>query len=92
MEVKIGYVYKDSNSEYFLAESKDGRIVLTNPSYPFPFALNVLEDLEEMGVFSEFGHLIKKEDYEFHEGSELNVKINDDGDLEVIKDENNQGD
>lgn len=82
---KLNYIYKNQDGEYFKSVEHDGKIVLQNPSYPFFFLFEGQEPLEEIGKAEKFGHLVKKEDSEFHEGNTLNVKINDDGDLEVDK-------
>lgn len=80
---KLNYIYKNQDGEYFKSVEHDGKIVLQNPSYPFFFLFEVQQPLTEIGKAEEFEHLITKEDYQFHKGDTLNVKINNDGDLEV---------
>lgn len=81
--MKINFIYKNQDGEYFKSIEKDGKIVLSNPSYPFVFLPEVQEPLTEIGKAEEFEHLIKKEDYQFHKGETLNVKVNKNGDLEI---------
>lgn len=83
--MKTNYIYKNQDGEYFKAIEKDGKIVLSNPSYPFVFLPEVQEPLIEIGEAEKFEHLIKKESYEFHEGNTLNVEIDKKGDLKVKK-------
>lgn len=83
MKKRINYIYKNRDGEHFKSVEHDGKIVLSNPSYPFFFLFEVQEPLEEIGEAEKFEHLIKKEDYQFHKGNTLNVEVNKDGDLKV---------
>lgn len=82
---KTGLVYKNQDGEHFESVEKDGEIVLSNPSYPFVFKWEVLEPLELIGSVEKYGNLVKKEDYQFHQGETLTVKTTENG-LEVIED------
>ena len=83
--MKINYIYKNQEGEHFKSIEKNGKIVLSNPSYPFVFLPEVQEPLIEIGEAKKYEHLIKKESYEFHEGNTLNVEIGKNGDLKVKK-------
>lgn len=80
---KVNYIYKNQEGEYFKSVEHEGKIVLSNPSYPFFFLFDVQEPLTEVGTAEEFEHLVKKENYQFHKGDTLTVKVNKDGDLEA---------
>jgi hypothetical protein len=84
MEVKLNYIYKNQDGEYFKCVDDRGVLVLKNPSYPFVFLPQVLEPLEEIGKADEFEHLIVTENHEFHEGETLSVSVKS-GKLEVDK-------
>lgn len=81
--MKINYIYKNEDGEYFKSIEKDGKIVLSNPSYPFFFLPEVQQPLVEIGEAEHFEHLVKEENYEFHKGDTLNVEIDEKGDLKV---------
>lgn len=82
MEIIVGRIYKNKDGEYFEAVEQDGKILLSNPSYPFKFLPEVQMPLEDSGADKS---IIEKVDYQFHEGNTLNVKVNSDG-LEVVED------
>lgn len=82
---KLNYIYKNEDGEYFKSVEHEGKIVLSNPSYPFFFLFEVQQPLTEIGTAEEFEHLIKKENLEFHKGNTLDVEIDKDGDLKVKK-------
>jgi hypothetical protein len=84
MKVKLNTVYKTADG-YFKSIEKDGRVVMVNPSYPFAFLPEVMGNMEEVGSVEEFGHLIKKEEYDFIKGETLTVKVGEDGNLEPVK-------
>lgn len=81
---KAGLVYQDQNGVYFESIEKNGEIVFSNPSYPFIFLWEAVGPIKLIGSIEKYGHLIRKEDFEFHEGSTLSVKVTDKG-LEVVK-------
>lgn len=80
---KINYVYKNNDGEYFLCVEHKGELVLKNPSYPFVFLFEVQEPLEEIGEVEKYGHLVKKEEYQFYEGQSIEVEVSKDGNLNV---------
>ena len=79
---KLNYIYKNADGEYFLSVEKNGELLLSNHSYPFLFLFEVQEPLEEIGEAKKYGHLVTKQDYEFHEGESLTVEVSD-GQLKV---------
>ena len=81
---KLNYIYKNQDGEYFKSIKHNGEIVLSNPSYPFFFKWEVLEPLTLVGSADQFEHLLKKEDYQFHEGDTLKVEVGEDG-LKIVK-------
>lgn len=79
---KANQIYRNAEGEYFLSVEKDGKLVLSNPSYPFVFLWEVLEPVTLVGSAEEFGHLLEDKQYEFHEGNSLTVEVTSEG-LEV---------
>lgn len=82
---KANYIYKNKDGEYFKSVEHAGKIVLSNPSYPFFFLFEVQEPLTEIGEAEKFGHLVRKENHQFYEGNTLNVKVNKKGSLKIVK-------
>lgn len=93
MKKKLNWIYQNKESgEYFKSVKKDGKIVLSNPSYPFVFLFEVQEPLKEIGSVKEFGKLVEKKNYEFHSGNTLEVEVDNNGDLKVRKGGNSSQD
>lgn len=84
-QIKLGFVYQNSDGEYFETVLKENKIVLQNPSYPFVFLPEVQQPLKEIGKADEFRHLIKEYKHEFIEGDSLTVEVKNDGHLKVVK-------
>lgn len=74
---KLNYVYKSKEGELFLSVEHNGKMVLSNPSYPFFFLFEVCEPLKEIGSAKKYGHLVKKENYQFGEGGRITVEVKD---------------
>jgi len=85
MEKKIGFIYKEKNGLCYECVERGGELFLSNPSYPFVFTFEALGELEILGNKEEFGSSVEKENYEFHSGEELHVKVGKDGNLEVVE-------
>lgn len=83
MMKKLNAIYKNSEGEFFQCIEFNGELVLTNPKYPFNFTFEAQGQLEMVETDKTFDQLVKKEDFQFHEGPELNIEIRD-GKLEVI--------
>lgn len=85
MKRKLNYIYKNEDGEYFKCIKNKGQLVLSNPSYPFLFLFETAgKKLEEVGSAKKFGNLVEKKDYEFHDGNELTVEV-ENGGLKVSK-------